>query len=337
MLMGLVLHGAEVYFTPSLIGEAFADIPPQPRAPLLLLVLWIHSWRMPLFFLLAGFFAAMVVERRGRRAFLEDRLVRIFGALVVFMLAFNVIYGRPWGRLDHLWFLWDLTILSALFAVAPGALQRIAPLRWALGGPWRGLVLIPVVFLAGLVARESVWLKIPLWFGEIAWGGLSLVALFFAIGAVLWAERGLLEALARPAVFVAYLALGTAGILVAAEFWEGNSSSLPMLAAQSVGTLACAFGLIGLCQALWRREAGWLRLLVMLAYPVYLLHLHVELSVAHFTMTAGLGPYLGTAINVGVTFALTSAAYLGVIRYTPLDWLIAGRAKSRCRWGAAMG
>jgi Acyltransferase family len=36
-----------------------------------------HSFRMELFFLLAGFFAALVIDKRGVSAFIRDRIRRI--------------------------------------------------------------------------------------------------------------------------------------------------------------------------------------------------------------------------------------------------------------------
>ena len=92
---------------------------------------FIHAWRMPIFFLLAGFFAHLVLDRRGMRYFLKDRGVRIGLPLVFFapLIAISVpliwSYGLtgqftdPTGfksefhseSLAHLWFLYYLCLL----------------------------------------------------------------------------------------------------------------------------------------------------------------------------------------------------------------------------------
>ncbi len=72
MLLGIVLHAA----------LSFMDLPwvvhDQSRAPALgLLVAAIHGFRMPLFFLLSGFFTAMLWRKRGLRSLLRNRAKRI--------------------------------------------------------------------------------------------------------------------------------------------------------------------------------------------------------------------------------------------------------------------
>ena len=101
---------------------------------------FIHAWRMPTFFLLAGFFAHLVLVRRPKSTFVIDRLKRIalplvlFGAVMVVIIPPIWIYGwygsisieafqdvlgeRPdldsSGELvAHLWFLYYLLLMYA--------------------------------------------------------------------------------------------------------------------------------------------------------------------------------------------------------------------------------
>src|SRR6185295_19682311 len=72
MLLGLVLHSAASYVTITL-HEAW---PFQDRArsgAFDLLVFTIHLFRMPTFFVMAGFFAALLYQREGARGFLAHR------------------------------------------------------------------------------------------------------------------------------------------------------------------------------------------------------------------------------------------------------------------------
>ena len=83
MLLGIVLHGA-LSFVP---GAGFIwgvqDIESKPWFGVLLSS--IHGWRMPLFFLVSGFFTAMLWKKRGIWALLKHRSLRILLPLVIGM------------------------------------------------------------------------------------------------------------------------------------------------------------------------------------------------------------------------------------------------------------
>jgi peptidoglycan/LPS O-acetylase OafA/YrhL len=79
MLLGILLH-ASLAYVPNI------PWPVQDRQPapwLLLLFLAIHGFRMPLFFLVSGFFTAMLWQRRGAQAMLAQRYKRVFVPLVL--------------------------------------------------------------------------------------------------------------------------------------------------------------------------------------------------------------------------------------------------------------
>jgi glucans biosynthesis protein C len=81
MLLGVVLHSATLYLAA-----------PPPHVPLVTdpnksLVMdaifdFIHAFRMPLFFVLAGFFTALLVEKRGVAGAYRNRAARVLAPLV---------------------------------------------------------------------------------------------------------------------------------------------------------------------------------------------------------------------------------------------------------------
>src|SRR5687768_4184386 len=124
-----------------------------------------HMFRMSVFFLLAGFFGRMLIERRGVAAFIRDRAKRILLPLVVglpiILMLFAVLGGLgfllsgmsmaelltmsdqqletpvadssfPW---THLWFLYYL-LLFYVFALAIRGIARI--------GDRHGRALVPL-------------------------------------------------------------------------------------------------------------------------------------------------------------------------------------------------
>src|SRR5690242_12037799 len=76
MMLGIVLHSAELY-----LAEPPPQVPFQsdPSTSLVcdFLFHFIHSFRMPTFFVLAGFFSALLVEKRGLRGTYRNRAARV--------------------------------------------------------------------------------------------------------------------------------------------------------------------------------------------------------------------------------------------------------------------
>ena len=225
MLLGIVLHGSLPYFS-RIGGFEFVWPADDDQSLWLFLVFdFIHVWRMPAFFLLAGFFAHLVLTRRSARTFVLDRMKRIAVPLVLFGAVMAVIVPPIWvygwfgvvslevirdvleerpdldssGELvAHLWFLYYLLLMyAALLAV-----------RW-LGGlrnTWtttagrhfgnavyaRAPLLLTLGAVLLLVLRAGDESK-PLWplnVPDVLYG-----ALFFFYGYGLYARRELIEKL----------------------------------------------------------------------------------------------------------------------------------------------
>jgi peptidoglycan/LPS O-acetylase OafA/YrhL len=84
MLLGIVLHGA-MSFIPG-IGIIWGVQDSQSNGFYAILLASIHGWRMPLFFLVSGFFTAMLWKKRGLHALLVHRFKRIFLPMLLAML-----------------------------------------------------------------------------------------------------------------------------------------------------------------------------------------------------------------------------------------------------------
>lgn len=156
LLLGVVLHATLAYFpTPVWL---VTDAATSPIAAVLFFA--IHVFRMATFFLLAGLFAHLMLQRRGVAGFVKDRLLRIAGPLLAFwwpVLAaiVAVIVWNAWIQtggqlpaeappgpkftpddfpLTHLWFLWVLLLFYAVLL-----LIRLPLSRWDRGGAWTRL------------------------------------------------------------------------------------------------------------------------------------------------------------------------------------------------------
>lgn len=97
MLLGIVLHGA-LSFIPGI--ESYWGVEDsQPSAFFGILMSAIHGWRMPLFFLVSGFFTAMLWKKRGIQSLLAHRFKRIFLPMV---LALLTIVPAIWVVTDYI-------------------------------------------------------------------------------------------------------------------------------------------------------------------------------------------------------------------------------------------
>lgn len=84
MLLGIVLHGA-MSFIPG-VGLMWGVQDSQASSWFGVMLAAIHGWRMPLFFLVSGFFTAMLWKKRGLRSLFVHRFKRIFLPLVLSMI-----------------------------------------------------------------------------------------------------------------------------------------------------------------------------------------------------------------------------------------------------------
>lgn len=84
MLLGILLHGAMSFIPGAGVLWGVQDSQSSPFYGVLLSS--IHGWRMPLFFLISGFFTAMLWNKRGTRELLIHRFKRIFLPLILSMV-----------------------------------------------------------------------------------------------------------------------------------------------------------------------------------------------------------------------------------------------------------
>ncbi|HEY7885601.1 MAG TPA: acyltransferase family protein [Cellvibrionaceae bacterium] len=156
LLLGIVFH-ASLSFLPIYIGWAVMDISTSPIVGVFILIS--HSFRMELFFLVAGFFSHMTFHVKGSAYFLKSRLVRIAIPFILgwFLLRPLLVSGWVMGAQSmrgdvsifpalregfasllgflhapftgtHLWFLYYLLLITASLLLVRAVLVSIGPL-----------------------------------------------------------------------------------------------------------------------------------------------------------------------------------------------------------------
>ena len=89
MLLGIVLHAALSFFRSFWV---VSDI--RQASAFGIVVSAIHGFRMPLFFVMSGFFSAMLLCRRGRGALVKHRFFRVFLPLLLGMV--TIVPATNW-------------------------------------------------------------------------------------------------------------------------------------------------------------------------------------------------------------------------------------------------
>lgn len=341
MMLGLLMHGSLAYTMPDFAASiglpsvALDDVDDW----IYLLTGWIHVWRMPLFFILAGFFGCMVLQRRGAGGFLTDRLLRIGLALLVFAAILDAVFPPFDFELGHLWFLYYLMGVTALASGATWLAVRVeavASLGRALAWPFQRLRTMPLYLLPLIAltpaAREQGWAVIPAYFGDFDVLAFLYYVLWFGMGAALYQHRTMLTAIKHWAVITLSFVIATVAMLWALEALfatEGDPVKwYDWAPAISISAAAWCLFFIGLSLRILREKNPVVTWFVQLSYPIYILHLHP--AVLFGALFLGWGWSAGWAFwpTVAGSFVASVSLYYLLIKFTPLDWLLTGPRKA---------
>ena len=220
MLMGVFFHAAIPY------GPLIHDVwfmSDQQNSWLMDFPAWLsHLFRMPVFFIVAGFFAQLLVLKRGVSGFLKNRATRILVPFIIFWpvigMAMLLLLGFALETVDakspmlqfiadnvdnpeaepvllstmHLWFLYHLVwfcVLAALFvrvksSVITRCMDRI------FSNPWH-FIYLPFLLIPGLFVN-SVPLPAPERIYPQLWS-FGYFGLFFLFGWHLFNRRNFFD------------------------------------------------------------------------------------------------------------------------------------------------
>lgn len=226
MLLGVLLHGADVFAEPNHWLVQNDSGHPAFNA----LVWFIHSFRMPAFFVIGGFFCAYAYQRFPVSRFLRIRLAKIGIPLLATALTFNLLQDMflslvvedetdlasyfTDGRIgiffaeglwqSHLWFLTFLIVYHLFYAASAPAMQWLSlrhaarriftPSRqWLFANPY-------LLALLCLVPPALAKLFPVLWddfFGLFTAYQLLFYVPFFCFGVAAYFWRSLLDSFCR--------------------------------------------------------------------------------------------------------------------------------------------
>ncbi|MBL8294870.1 MAG: acyltransferase family protein, partial [Bryobacterales bacterium] len=368
MLLGVFLHTACAY-------SSLPDIwwYKDPRTSVIMdgSLIFIHIFRMPVFFVMAGFFWALLVHRRGPREALRNRVHRI-GLPLILGIAVMTPLLKPfaayqrfaertpdpasatvdwflsgrwvrWVETMHLWFLLYLLVLYALALLLGGLADRLAAAPWyrrLLHHPLRALAFATLTFGAlmtmqmGLLDTSNSFLPVP----RI----VAVYAIFFFGGWTLFRHHDLLPKLARECwgQLSWGALLGLVNVLLALNLVAARSAGHDftrwkwgVAATGAVAVWLLVFGLMGLCCRYWNTPSERVRYLSDSAYWLYLAH-PLALVPAQFLfwhVPIGWAAKLTFTLALAVPTLLVSYHFL--VRPTWLGELLNGKRYGREKLG----
>jgi glucan biosynthesis protein C len=334
MVAGVFFHAGLAYRAG--YGWRFSD--PSESAFFVWLTEFLHAFRMPAFFAVAGFFCAMTFGRDAGMRKLGTRLM-VFGVpFLVMVLSVQPLhfagFDAPFWRsyfhdgeyISHLWFLINLSVyyvaawMCLFLPRLPGyANAFLFRYKTALSAA-AFLLCVPLIVLLDEISIGK------------GYEASTLVeyAPFFIVGYVIFRSPRLFEEFRRPRL------LDVAVMAVLAVLFYRQLGGAAGRVVSLMAFYQCGFVLTGLCVLLFSRfldrKYRLTRLVSDSAYTIYLLH-HI-LVVAFATWLASALPHAGAALKycivVGAVLALTILIHqLLIARFALLRFLFNGRAVGR--------
>lgn len=361
MLAGVFFHAALAYSP--MLHPLWLSADTQQSLWVDIVGFFMHLFRMPLFFLIAGLFAAYLVSKRGMKGFITNRAKRVLLPFIIFlplclwaiiapMLAAAtsvenkspvlVMVARalanpadapppPPPTTMHLWFLYVLVFLYFLtwaFSYFDWSEMRK---KFAAIKPLAFIVAVPVLLLPGLLLVSSP-LPAPDSFLPQLWA-FGFFGLFFAAGYWLFQNDNFLGQFSS---YWIYLLLGS--VLLYAVYFQLMPRQITLPAAPveplvNIMLKICeafiAVWMTLVCLVLGKRFLNTpnrsMRFLADSSYWLYIIHVPLLFAVQYPLMDKDWNWGIKFAVSLGITLIIGVVSYVLLVRWTPIGWMLNGR------------
>ena len=353
LLMGVLLHSVSMYLEPSDGSD--------PRPVAAIIFVWIHTWRMPLFMLLAGFFTALSLTNRTNSEFFVNRIIRLGTPLLLLwliiphvdestvpmfqlpdMIAYFLTDKPPSFRLDHLWFLYYLLILYFIALIAGTFFQSV--ISYVEGFRCRRVSLLifwlPLLWLLSTHHKPTgaIFSDVPSNLGELKIGSFLFLSAFFVIGVQLHQNRSLIDGFKSkwfylPSFVVcSIIPVGVMGWGVMKDEPFTFVSPTEMWLTHLIMTMSTIFlvaAFIGFAEKNLTANGRMVNWLVRRSYPIYVFHLIFVYGVGGYLIRSGWDAVAVVTVSMISGILGPTIIYASVIKHTPLDWVFNGYKHSK--------
>jgi glucans biosynthesis protein C len=349
MMLGIVLHAAIPYSTLPVETFSWKLLDRERNAAFDVVILFVHSFRIPLFFLLSGFFAHLLLARKGERYLVASRIRRIlvpfvFGFVLltplvhasgVFALALPehpVASALAAGvqtlfspgtfvaglGLMHLWFLYYLLLINGVVLLGIRLAGAVSAGGRSTHSGGAGMALILAICAVLLYGMHTGTLDTPLHFWPIDLRVLLFYLTWFLAGWALFARPQQMATIRRDCLrflVVGMLALGV-HLFILAGFFSSTEVAAPVpvralnaIAASAVTTFLC-FGILGGFGRLFPASSRAITFLGESSYWVYLIHIPFVLIVAGLAQLLETSAFIKYPLVVAGSAALSMGSYV---------------------------
>ncbi|WP_183086514.1 acyltransferase family protein [Mycetocola zhadangensis] len=340
MLAGIPYHAALAFS-----GRSWGVTSPESVSALGILADFIHVWRMPTFFIIAGVFATLIAQRAGVRHWIRGRLTRlgiplIFGLLVISPVqllllsrvnangfgksseSFDELASSPGMWIGHLWFLVNLIIYCIALAALITKVGSPRRLNWVTRFTESIWSRSAITFVAVASAASVTAVMAGAWHTfEMSNRTLTVLAdnfvlsmPFFFIGALVGLRREFIERIASRPRVVTYI-VGIVLVVAIVAFsklldeWDLPIASLAHVVLITGGGLYAARILIGVAGSLVTNPNRIVNWLVSASLTIYIFHHPLIMLFSSLLFETGVAPALGFLIACVATFISCAAVY----------------------------
>jgi hypothetical protein len=358
MMLGLVIHTAITYGVYDYGGSWPLKDHEATSSFMDWTVSFIHGFRMPVFFIVAGFFGALLFYKRGPVRMARNRLDRILYPFLVFLLVLwplvevsfsfsrNVMAGNsdalsaalsPFREFRafipevtmHLWFLYYLFLIT-LASFAIGLLLKRLPkisrnIKWMFNPlfkyPFLKLLLFSTLTFMLLLLMGRSWVATSLSFLP-DWRTFVFYAYFYLFGWLLYTSRQPLGQLKRYDLLFTLLGLA----LLTFRFIFSSELGLELkMGINALMVWLFSFGITGLFIRYASNHSHAMRYVSDASYWFYLIHLPLTALLPGLIARWNVGPVGKSLAVLTLTTAICWVSYHYLVRDTFIGKFLSGR------------
>lgn len=364
MLLGLVLHGAMTYSDVN-YGQLWPlKDPMNTNHYFHVIIEFVHVFRMPVFFVVAGFFGALLFYKKNPKVMISNRLHRIvypffvalfiLWPLAVFSFTFSnqIIAGNensinaafsavfPNGLIPentiHLWFLYYLALVSFITAFIALLFKRFkinsSKFKMFFEKSHKSLfiVLVPLSIMSFFTLyqmQSSFAITSSKFIPDLNTTMFYIV--FYWYGWVLYNSKQLISKFVSPAWGMLLLGIIFFVIKIVFDMSEHNLSLYFAMLANSLSAWLCIFAFMGLFLRYASSDSKRLRYISDSAYWVYLIHLPLIALFAGLLAGFDIPAFIKFIIVIFSTSIVCYVSYHYVVRDTLIGLFLNGKKYPR--------
>ncbi len=358
MLLGLVLHASMTYSDIN-YGSVWPLKDPTNNHVFHIIIEFIHLFRMPAFFVIAGFFGALLFYKKSPGTMVSNRVHRIVYPFIVALfilwplavftfnfsaqmisgnqdglsIAINAVYpdGLTPENTIHLWFLYYLALISFLTCLIAWGLKQFNFIVTKIKNCFevchkKFIILIPLVLITFFTLyqmQSSFAITSSSFVPDLNTAMFYIV--FYWYGWALYQSKKLISNFIQPAWIM--LVFGTI-IFIVKMYFDDSESGLSLYFAMFANSLATWLYIFA-CMGLFLRYASngsyALRYISDAAYWIYLIHLPLVALIVGLISGIDLSALSKFGIVVFIATAICVATYHFLVRNTFIGLFLNGK------------